>query len=40
MSTRRSRNNDLWVAALAYQHSLPIVPRDARFNLIPQIAHI
>lgn len=27
--------NDLWIAALARQHSLPLVSRDAHFDFVP-----
>ena len=29
--------NDLWIAALARQHSLPILSRDRHFDYIPEI---
>lgn len=32
--------NDLWIAALAVQHSLPLCSRDAHFEKVPQIARI
>ena len=32
--------NDLWIAALAVQHSLPLCSRDAHFKKVPQIARI
>lgn len=32
--------NDLWIAALAIQHSLPLCSRDAHFEKLPQIARI
>jgi tRNA(fMet)-specific endonuclease VapC len=32
--------NDIWIAALAVQHSLPLCSRDAHFALIPQLARI
>lgn len=31
---------DLWIAALAVQHSLPLCSRDAHFEKVPQIARI
>lgn len=30
--------NDLWIAALAVQHGLPLFARDAHFHSIPQLA--
>jgi tRNA(fMet)-specific endonuclease VapC len=30
--------NDLWIAALAYQHSMPLLTRDAHFEHLPQVA--
>ncbi len=32
--------NDLWIAALAVQHALPLCSRDAHFDLIPQLARV
>ncbi len=32
--------NDLWIAALALQHDLPLVTRDAHFKKLPQLARI
>ena len=32
--------NDLWIAALAIQHSLPLCSRDAHFEKLPQIARL
>lgn len=32
--------NDLWIAALAIQHSLPLCSRDAHFEKVPQIARL
>ena len=29
--------NDLWIAALAIQHDLPLFTRDAHFNHLPQL---
>ena len=29
--------NDTWIAALAIQHTLPILSNDAHFDLIPQV---
>ena len=30
--------NDVWIAALARQHELPVVTRDAHFDLVPRLA--
>ena len=32
--------NDIWIAALAVQHSLPLCSRDEYFNHLKQIARI
>lgn len=32
--------NDLWIAALAVQHALPLATRDVHFNFLPQLARI
>lgn len=32
--------NDIWIAALCHQHSLPLYTRDDHFNLLPMIATI
>ena len=32
--------NDIWIAALAVQHSLPLCSRDEHFNHLKQIARI
>jgi tRNA(fMet)-specific endonuclease VapC len=32
--------NDLWIAAIASQHSLPIISRDAHFDLVPGITRV
>jgi len=32
--------NDIWIAALAVQHSLPLCSRDAHFANLPQIARV
>lgn len=32
--------NDLWIAALAIEHGLPLVTRDAHFAHIPQLVRI
>ena len=30
-------SNDAWIAALARQHSLPILSRDAHFDVVPRL---
>jgi tRNA(fMet)-specific endonuclease VapC len=37
MKGRPIPDNDIWIAALARQHSLPLVTRDSHFN---EIAHL
>ena len=32
--------NDLWIAALCHQHSLPLLSRDRHFDLIPGLKRI
>lgn len=32
--------NDIWIAALAVQHALPLCSRDAHFGKLPQLARI
>lgn len=32
--------NDIWIAALAIQHSLPLCSRDAHFSNLPQLARV
>lgn len=32
--------NDIWIAALARQHAMPVVTRDAHFDHVPGIARI
>ena len=32
--------NDLWIAALARQHDLPVITRDAHFDNVPGIRRI
>ena len=32
--------NDMWIAALALQHSLVLCARDAHFDALPQIARV
>jgi tRNA(fMet)-specific endonuclease VapC len=32
--------NDVWIAALARQHSLPVVSRDAHFDLVHKLRRI
>ena len=33
-------SNDVWIAALCRQHSLPIISRDPHFDLVPGIKRI
>jgi tRNA(fMet)-specific endonuclease VapC len=32
--------NDLWIAAIALQHGLPIVSRDSRFDHVPELRRV
>jgi tRNA(fMet)-specific endonuclease VapC len=32
--------NDMWIAALALQHDLPLYARDAHFDRLPQVKRI
>jgi len=32
--------NDLWIAAIARQHRLPILSRDAHFDLVEGVEHV
>ncbi|MCX6622345.1 MAG: type II toxin-antitoxin system VapC family toxin [Acidobacteria bacterium] len=32
--------NDLWIAALARQHSLPLLSRDQHFDFVPELKRI
>ncbi len=32
--------NDVWIAALALEHGLPVLSDDAHFDLIPQISRV
>ncbi len=32
--------NDLWIAALAFQHALPLYSRDAHFKKLPELSLI
>jgi tRNA(fMet)-specific endonuclease VapC len=32
--------NDCWIAALARQHLMPIVSRDTRFDLVPDVRRL
>ena len=32
--------NDLWIAALARQHSLPLISRDAHFDFVPGLERV
>jgi tRNA(fMet)-specific endonuclease VapC len=33
-------SNDVWIAALSRQHSLPIISRDRHFDLVPGIKRV
>ncbi len=33
-------SNDLWIAALAAQHGLPIVSRDQHFDVVPRVGRL
>jgi tRNA(fMet)-specific endonuclease VapC len=33
-------SNDVWIAALARQHSMPVLSKDAHFDLVPQVKRI
>ena len=33
-------SNDVWIAALCRQHSLPVLSRDRRFDLVPGLRRI
>lgn len=33
-------SNDVWIAALAVQHALPIISRDAHFDLVPTVTRL
>ena len=39
-SGRKIPENDLWIAALARQHTMPILSRDKHFDFIPDIQRI
>jgi tRNA(fMet)-specific endonuclease VapC len=32
--------NDIWIAALALEHAVPVMTTDAHFNHLPQIARV
>jgi len=32
--------NDLWIAALARQHALPLLSRDRHFDLVPGLKRV
>ena len=32
--------NDIWIAALARQHKLPILSRDAHFDIVPRVQRL
>lgn len=38
--TTQSRINDLWIAALCIQHSLPLLTKDGGFDTIPDLTVI
>ena len=33
-------SNDVWIAALCRQHSLPVLSRDRHFDLVPRLSRI
>jgi tRNA(fMet)-specific endonuclease VapC len=33
-------SNDIWIAALARQHSLPLLSRDVHFDLVPKLKRL
>ena len=33
-------SNDIWIAALAVQHSLPVVSQDRHFDLVPNLQRV
>ena len=41
---KRSRHpipgNDIWIAALARQHSLPLLSRDKHFDFVPRLKRL
>lgn len=37
---RQSKSNDLWIAALAIQHSLPLLTNDRGFDIFPELRTI
>lgn len=39
-SGRRIPENDIWIAALARQHAMPILSRDHHFDFVPDIKRI
>jgi len=39
-SGRHIPSNDVWIAALARQHALPVISRDERFDFVRQITRI
>jgi len=39
-SGRPIPGNDLWIAALARQHALPLLSRDRHFDLVPGVQRI
>jgi predicted nucleic acid-binding protein len=39
-SGRPIPSNDVWIAALARQHALPVISRDEHFDLVPQVTRV
>ena len=37
---RQSKSNDVWIAALAIQHSLPLLTNDRGFDIFPELRTI
>jgi predicted nucleic acid-binding protein len=33
-------SNDVWIAALAQQHALPVLSRDAHFDAVPDLSRL
>ena len=40
MAATEIPSNDIWIAALCRQHSLPLLSRDRHFDLVPGIRRI
>jgi len=32
--------NDVWIAALAHQHAMPVISRDEHFDVVPKVKRI